>query len=243
MKRLLSFLFALLLLAAMLVGCAERTVTLYKPTRKTVTQVLDGDAPSVTEYAYTYDSRGELLLAEDSPGGRIEYIYENGRLVREVKKSQTADPDSVTEYSYNGAGRLIEKRLPYGTTCRYTYGDGGEASREEYFREGRDTPFETREYTYGEGGRLLSSVTAAYGDTDTWEYRYGENGRREGATRTYRSAFGGVTVAEVTYTYSEDTGLLSREEYRTVSQEGEMVLLSETRVTEYFDYKSFTVTK
>ncbi len=243
MKRVLSLLLSLLLLAAMLGGCMESEVTLQKPTRKTVTQTLGDGAPSATEYVYTYDSRGELLLEEDSHGGRIEYIYENGRLVREVKKSQTADPDSVTEYIYNGAGRLIEKRLPHGITCCYTYGGDGEVSREEYFREGSDTPLETREYTYGEGGRLLSSVTAAYGDTDTWEYRYGENGRREGATRTYRSAFGGVTVAEVTYTYSEDTGLLSREEYRTVSQEGEMVLLSETRVTEYFDYKSFTVTK
>ena len=242
MKRTLMLLLGLSVLLSVLFGCTVGTVVLNRPTRKTVTQTLGGDAPTVTEYAYTYNSEGQLLLAETSHGARVEYIYENGRLVREVEVSRTADPDRVTEYIYDDDGRLAEKRLPTGVVCRYLYSDDGSLRREEYVREGSDTPSEVHEYTYSEDGELLSEVVSAYGDTDTWEYCYDENGRREGGTRTYRSAFGGVTVAEIAYTYSAD-GLLVKEEYRTLSSEGSMTLLFEVTVTEYFDYKSFALTQ
>lgn len=61
--------------------------------------------------------------------------------------------------------------------------------------------------------------------------------------RTVTTALGEDPPVTVEYTYSEDMGLLFREEYRTVSQAGEMALLSESRVTEYSGYKSFTVTR
>ena len=245
MKKIGFIISLAILLGLCFTGCSNTMTNtgdvVYKPSRKIEYIQYKDQAPSTIEYSYTYDSVGNLLKEESSTGNRIDYTYDsNGKLIKSVSKNPSLGiSEEVTEYSYNNSGLLVEKT--YGTVkVTYTYDRNENCTKEEYFLNGGDVASQIYKYTYNSNDDVIKRIMEFSNDTETTEYAYDDNGRVTSSTMTYISAFGGVTVGNSTYTYDEYGNLL-KIHFSTTSSEGSGALLSKECITEYQDYKPYSL--
>ena len=75
-----------------------------------------GGTISLRTYAYTYDNNGNLIQKDDSEEGITTYKYDYENRLAKIGY----DDGTASEYSYDGAGRRIEKNVN-GVITRYIY--------------------------------------------------------------------------------------------------------------------------
>lgn len=126
---------------------------------------------------YNYYFAGSRSL-ELGPGGvsRLSYIDVLGNVL------QQADPlFNVTQFAYDGQGRLISKTLPQGNGFSYTYDDASCSSSEkrctqnvksvtQFAPSGSGLAPLTRSYTYESAYNKVATETDARGNATTYSY-------------------------------------------------------------------------
>lgn len=148
--------------------------------------IIDGDAGERPESdrttTYTYDER-DLLTQEVYPPGqqtpgvtnKRQYSYDAGRRLK--TRTDQAGIDTVTEYFYDNANRLITRQYPDALNDAFGYDHAG---RLLTANASRYATLVTR--TYDDGGRLLSEDQAINGVTHTVSHSYDVPNRRETIT-------------------------------------------------------------
>lgn len=111
----------------------EVTITYtYDEMGNNLSQITAQDGNTLQSQRYTYDADGNLLSQELEVSGicqRVEYVYEQGRLVKEISYSD-GELSQYELYYYDDQGRVIksETRLSNDAvyfTWDYTYSDDG----------------------------------------------------------------------------------------------------------------------
>lgn len=171
---------------------------------------------------YTHDSRGNVLLRDEShadgAGNTVTYTYDAaGRLLTEQgrDKLETGGPDYAYQYTYDALGRLLtrtETRTYEGVSERsryaYTYDAAGNVLSESYSHtDGDGTTLDSATlYTYDQRG---NRATETYVQPDGSRVQY---------THTYdaynhivRSTNGQPdSVVQYTYAYTDGGDILSK---------------------------------
>ncbi|MFJ7159803.1 LamG-like jellyroll fold domain-containing protein [Streptomyces sp. NPDC101118] len=154
-----------------------------------------GGAGVLSENTYSYNDRGQLLLA-DGPSGRSEYAYDADGLMTSRK-----DANGTTGFTYDAAGRVGTIADPLtGTQVWTDYDAAGRPQRERYAR-GSGSQFEVkaqRAYSYDGLGRLTgdSATRTAGGEVQGRTYAYDPADRMVRKTTT-----GTAGAADNTYSY------------------------------------------
>jgi RHS repeat-associated protein len=188
---------------------------------QTVTRSVDGEAPTVTRYAY--DQAGRRTAMEGGDGTRTEYRYDRRHRLRELIKHSAAGALLVAmAYDVDASGMRtgVEELDPAGTTrtVEYQYDAVKRLTREVI--DHRD-PANSRisAWTYDRvGNRLVQQVTTG-GATATTAYSYDRNDRLltetlDGSTTTYNYDDNGNTIGKqgadgaVSYAYDDANRLI-----------------------------------
>ncbi len=174
---------------------------------------LDDDGRKSVEYRngewngeWTYDKDGNILTYRYLDGSSkknvtVEYTYEKGLLIKEVKREDLTDgivKETVTEYEYEGE-RLIKKTVNGKTAEEYSYREDGSytvskpyADIPEFYTEVYDSADRLLEsdpysYTYelNDAGKVTNKKMYANGILiEENDYSFNEDGKVERSTRT-----------------------------------------------------------
>lgn len=154
---------------------------------------------------WTYDGDGNVLTYEyinssTKQKDLIEYTYEDGLLISEVKKEDLTDGtfrEVVTEYEYE-LGRLIKKTVNGRTAEEYSYREDGsyeirkpyldipEYYTEIYDAQGRLLSYEPYEYTYeldGDGNVIKKNMYLIGELLEEMDFVYNSEGKVEKYTK------------------------------------------------------------
>ena len=187
-NKTLSITMILILAVIAFPGCDRSADSSYKETIKDGKVEIDGisyDINSVTQTAYKYDDNGNILEKVNTSDGsktRIEYIYENGRLIEERLYSNDGvysySDVSLTKYYYYEDDRLLKIRsVTRGgleAVTEYSYGDNTE-TQVHYNSDGSISFIQTA-YLDDDGKIVKGILTDAGGDVmDTRTFHY-DNG-------------------------------------------------------------------
>lgn len=153
----------------------EVTITYaYDEMGNRLSQITAQDGNTLQSLHYTYDADGNLLSRELEVSGiceRVEYVYEQGRLVKEISY-RDGELSQYELYYYDDQGRVIksETRMP------------------------NDSVYSTWDYTYSEDGLTTYSTCEKYKlSTVTVRDAHGN------VIRTEQIDVGGSSVTEYTY--------------------------------------------
>lgn len=145
--------------------------------RPTGKYYIGSSSMSTLSYEYVYDARGNLITEiNEHPyygdGGRFvtNYTYdEKGVLTRKMETHEGAG-STVTEYEYDGAGRLL-REVSDSSVRTYTYDEDGNRVKEVYAPTEGDGY--VIEYAYDAYGNLIRRVyTGDDGGSETIECDY-----------------------------------------------------------------------
>jgi len=187
-KRILPITLILMLVIIAFTGCDRGTDSSYKEVIKDGKVEIDGisyDIQSVTQTTYKYDDNGNILEKVTTSNGsktRIEYTYENGRLIEERLFSNDGvysySDVSLTKYYYYENDRLVEMksvtRAGLEAVTEYSYGDNTE-TQIHYNSDGSISFIQTA-YLDDDGKIVKGVLTEAGGevmDTRTFHYDNG----------------------------------------------------------------------
>ena len=119
-NRIISIVLILVLIVIAIIGCKRSADSSYNEVIKDGKVEIDGisyDIKSVTQTAYKYDDNGNILEKVTTSNGsktRIEYIYENGRLIEDRLYSNDGiysySDVSLTKHYYYEYDRLVKIR-------------------------------------------------------------------------------------------------------------------------------------
>lgn len=217
--------------------------TLYKPS-KMIERVKHEDSSQYLtyEYTYTYDSVGNLIKEVSSFGDVTEYIYDDGKLIKSVKKNEGMGEiaDETTEYTYNSDGLLTQKT--YGSVVvKYSYDENGNCAKEEYFMNGSDSASQVKQFTYDADHTLIKEEMTYMELVEVTEYTYDDNGKLVSTTTTETDELFGSAIGTSTYTYDENGNLQKIES--SLTPIGDSYILGQESSMEYQDYKAYPVSK
>jgi RHS repeat-associated protein len=149
--------------------------------------------------------------ADSSPIADYTYTYNQAGQKTQETLSASGETDQVTQYSYDGLGRLSQAVLPDGTTRAYGY--DADSNRTSISDNGTTTATYTYDPSVAPGVDQLSSITT----TGTTTYAYSADGQVksygantvtwDGWQRVSAGTFHGTTV---TYHYDPSGALKSR---------------------------------
>lgn len=141
---------------------------------------------AVGQTDYTYDARGWLVVIARGPWSCVFGYYANGLLASQNDNSPLGphpiqydynprnllsmvnDMGMVSQYMYDGNGRLISKQLANGATATYNYMSGRLAGVMQVDRVGM--PMVTHTYQYQDNGHLGRIIET--GSTTRYQYDF-----------------------------------------------------------------------
>ncbi|HQA47927.1 MAG TPA: hypothetical protein PK985_05320 [Bacillota bacterium] len=187
-NRIISITMILILAVIAFTGCDRSADSSYKEVIKDGKVEIDGifyDIKSITQTAYKYDDNGNILEEVTTSNGsktRIEYTYENGRLIEERLFSNDGvysySDVSLTKYYYYEDDRLMKARSVTSggleAVTEYSYGNNTE-TQVHYNSDGSISFIQTA-YLDDDGKIVKGLLTEADGevmDTRTFHYDNG----------------------------------------------------------------------
>jgi len=186
------------------------------------------DIQSVTQTTYKYDDNGSILEKVNTRNGsktRIEYIYENGRLIEDRLYSNDGvysySDVSLTKYYYYEDDRLVEmKSVTRGgleAVTEYSYGDNTET--QVHYNSNGSISFIQTAYLDDDGKIIKGILTEANGEVmDTRTFHYDNDllvkviVEKDGViTNTFNNEYNNVgdKIMEYNVFYGEENTLLA----------------------------------
>ncbi|WP_175836313.1 MULTISPECIES: RHS repeat-associated core domain-containing protein [Burkholderia cepacia complex] len=161
-----------------------------------ITQIFYPSFPSTAGVTNVYDSLGRVQTQTNARGKTYSYYFAGSRALESAPGGitrlsyldvlgnvlQQADPlFNVTQFAYDGQGRLITKTLPQGNGFSYTYDDASCASSEkrctqnvksitQFAPSGSGLAPLTRSFTYESAYNKVATETDARGNATTYTY-------------------------------------------------------------------------
>ncbi|MBU9146148.1 RHS repeat-associated core domain-containing protein [Burkholderia multivorans] len=161
-----------------------------------MTQIFYPSFPSTAGVTNVYDSLGRVQTQTNARGKTYSYYFAGSRALESAPGGitrlsyldvlgnvlQQADPlFNVTQFAYDGQGRLITKTLPQGNGFSYTYDDASCASSEkrctqnvksitQFAPAGSGLAPLTRSFTYESAYNKVATETDARGNATTYTY-------------------------------------------------------------------------
>lgn len=174
----------------------------------------DGLLTEHDDREYEYDEKGRLTqtICRDSDekiyAVKKMYWYENGLLSKEEtyrSPDKDSTPDSITEYFYDGNGRIIRmdsyRNGVLQTVTQYTHGDDGRKSTETVTYRSGATTVSTYKYN-GIGGKISEIETVnTDGTVDKEYFEYTSEGY---LSANYKVAESGREIFRYGYEYDEN---------------------------------------
>lgn len=187
-NRIISIVLILVLIVIAIIGCKRSADSSYNEVIKDGKVEIDGisyDIKSVTQTAYKYDDNGNILEKVTTSNGsktRIEYIYENGRLIEDRLYSNDGiysySDVSLTKHYYYEYDRLVKirsvTRAGLEAVTEYSYGDNTET--QVHYNSDGSISFVQTAYLDDDGKIVKGILTDAGGevmDTRTFHYDNG----------------------------------------------------------------------
>jgi RHS repeat-associated protein len=156
------------------------------------------DYPGGRFLKFLYNTVGQRKQSVDQTGFKVTYDYDAlGRLCDLTDGSKNL----IVEYTYDPAGRLIEKDLGNGTYTTYQYDQAGNllhlVNHAPHPAPGQDGPVNSEfDYTYDALGRATTETTS----DGQWVYTYDADGQLTHAVFT-PNASSSVPAQDLQYTY------------------------------------------
>ena len=142
------------------------TVDFNYTSRNQVSQVLDVHGRKLN---YTYDPAGNPNLVKLDDSDYLDYTFDRLNRLQLIKN---VEDNTVVDYSYDAADRMVRTFLPNGITTIYQYDGMSRLTRKRDFKTNPDTSVTNlynRGYVYNQASQI-ASITQPSGQTRNFSY-------------------------------------------------------------------------